>query len=258
MSVTNFVSYSNATNLMTAIGNKFKALAGAFIPKGSVTFANIPATPTSAELGYVYNITDPFTTDARFVEGAGNAYPAGTNIAIVDVGTAGSPDIKYDVMAGFIDVAAITAKIADVSAMIAAEFDTATNYAIGDMCVYQGDLYKFTSAHTAGAWASGDVAQTTVDDLIDALDARITALSGTVDNVEDMVCDNEFDGTQAYAIGDIVTHEKGLYKFKAAHTAGDPWSPSEVDAVSAVDLISSAEPDELTSAQETALIALLG
>lgn len=49
---------------------------------GSVAFANIPT------LGMVngdeYNITDDFTTDSRFIEGAGIQCKAGTNIAWVD------------------------------------------------------------------------------------------------------------------------------------------------------------------------------
>ncbi len=186
--MSNFVNYSNATDIMTAVGNKIKALAGAFIPKGSVLFSNIPSTPTASELGFVYNITDAFTTDARFVEGAGKDYPAGTNIAVVDVGGAGSPDIKYDVMAGFIDVATINAAIAAV-----------------------------------------------LSDIADA-----------------------FDATQAYAIDDIVTYQNVLYKFTSAHTANDPWDPTEVTTVKVEDLISSAEPNPLTTSEVNALIALLG
>lgn len=47
--------------------------------KGSITFAQIPTTGMAE--GDMYNITDDFTTDARFAEGAGIACPAGTNIA---------------------------------------------------------------------------------------------------------------------------------------------------------------------------------
>ena len=34
----------------------------------------------------------------------------------------------------------------------AADFSTSTAYAVGDYCVYQGDLYRFKTAHPAGAW----------------------------------------------------------------------------------------------------------
>ena len=36
-------------------------------------------------------------------------------------------------------------------------FSTSTNYSIGDLVSYNSVVYRFTSAHTAGAWAAGDV-----------------------------------------------------------------------------------------------------
>lgn len=55
---------------------------GGLIFKGSVAFASIPT--TGMVNGDMYNITDDFTTDSRFIEGAGKEYPAGTDIAYVD------------------------------------------------------------------------------------------------------------------------------------------------------------------------------
>ena len=46
-------------------------------------------------------MTDAFTTDSRFVEGAGKEYPASTNVVIVDTG---SSTYMFDVLAGFIDL----------------------------------------------------------------------------------------------------------------------------------------------------------
>ena len=46
------------------------------------------------------------------------------------------------------------------------------------------------------------------------------------------------------------------YKFKVDHAAG-AWDATEVDSVTVADLIQAAEPDSLTSAQITALLALL-
>ena len=47
--------------------------------KGSCAFASIPT--TGMEVGDMWNITDDFTTDNRFAEGAGISVKAGTNIA---------------------------------------------------------------------------------------------------------------------------------------------------------------------------------
>lgn len=52
---------------------------GALKYKGSVLFANIPATGMTE--GDMYNIEDDFTTDNRFQEGAGIEVAAGSNIA---------------------------------------------------------------------------------------------------------------------------------------------------------------------------------
>lgn len=51
---------------------------GALHWKNSIPFANIPT--TGMMVGDMYNITDSFTTDARFDEGAGVKCSAGTNI----------------------------------------------------------------------------------------------------------------------------------------------------------------------------------
>ena len=58
------------------------------------------------ESGWVYNVTDAFTTTAAFVEGTGHAYGAGTNVVCVD---AGSGSYKWDVLAGTIDLTELTA-----------------------------------------------------------------------------------------------------------------------------------------------------
>lgn len=84
----------------TEIDNKLSAT---FKPGGSVAFANLPAL-SAANLGKILNVTNSFTTTADFVEGAGKTYPAGTNVAIVDVGTSSSPSYKYDIQGSFFDL----------------------------------------------------------------------------------------------------------------------------------------------------------
>lgn len=81
------------------------AVVGALKPKGSTTFANLPAL-SAANLNSMYNISDSFTTTADFVEGAGVSYPAGTNVAIINTGTDQNPVYKYDAMPGAVDLSA--------------------------------------------------------------------------------------------------------------------------------------------------------
>lgn len=89
--------YQTSSQVETAINNK---IGSTYKAKGSVAFANLPSLTSSNE-GNVYNVTDAFTTTADFVEGAGNSYPAGTNVVIVN--TTGST-YKYDVLSGFVDL----------------------------------------------------------------------------------------------------------------------------------------------------------
>lgn len=81
------------------------AITGVYTPKGSIAFASLP-TAAAGNKGWVYNVSDAFTTTAAFVEGAGHSYGAGTNVVCVD---AGSGSYKWDVLAGTIDLTELTA-----------------------------------------------------------------------------------------------------------------------------------------------------
>lgn len=99
----------------TAINNKFNnyytkteadskiatAISSTYKPAGSTMFSFLPSAGADQE-GKVYNIIDEFTTTEDFVEGAGNQYPAGTNIVCIDSDDAGT--YKWDVLAGFVDL----------------------------------------------------------------------------------------------------------------------------------------------------------
>lgn len=75
------------------------AIASVYKPAGSSAFANLPPLSASFE-GYVFNITDDFTTTADFVEGAGKIYPAGTNIVCISTRNG----YKWDVLSGIVDL----------------------------------------------------------------------------------------------------------------------------------------------------------
>lgn len=86
-------SYYTKTEVDGLVGAVYK-------PAGSIAYASLP-TPSSTNLGYVYNVTDGFTTDSRFVEGSGKSYPSGTNVVIIN--TSGET-YKFDVLSGFVDL----------------------------------------------------------------------------------------------------------------------------------------------------------
>lgn len=53
-------------------------LQGTLLPMGTITFSQLNS--QSKKSGYMYNISDEFTTDNTFKEGAGYTFPAGTNV----------------------------------------------------------------------------------------------------------------------------------------------------------------------------------
>lgn len=69
----------------TYTDNQIAAKIGSvYKPVGSVNFADLPKTPSKAELGNVYNVNDAFDADARFVTAeVGKHFPAGTNVAVI-------------------------------------------------------------------------------------------------------------------------------------------------------------------------------
>lgn len=66
------------------------ASAGALVPAGTVAFEDLPDEP---KVGYMYNISNDFVTDSRFVEGTGVFYRSGANIYW-------TKDGQWDVMVG--------------------------------------------------------------------------------------------------------------------------------------------------------------
>lgn len=49
--------------------------------------------------GWVYNITNKFTTDANFIDGTGVEPLEGINIVVINVGTTQNPVLKFDLLA---------------------------------------------------------------------------------------------------------------------------------------------------------------
>lgn len=109
-SIANNIYSKSQTYSKTEVDNKVSAaLTAAIVPKGTMAYANLP-TPAKANLGYMYNVSNEFTTDARFVEGAGKKYDAGANVYVVAVTTDSSTEYKFDVFMGFVDLSGYQTK----------------------------------------------------------------------------------------------------------------------------------------------------
>lgn len=86
----------------TYTDNQIAAKIGAvYKPVGSVKFSELPLELTKAELGNVYNVTDAFEADVRFVTvEVGKNYPAGTNVAVIEE----NESYYFDALSGVIDL----------------------------------------------------------------------------------------------------------------------------------------------------------
>ena len=89
-----------------------QGLQGSLLPMGTITFSQLADQNPLA--GYMYNISDNFITDETFKEGAGNSYPAGTNVywtadgywdalaGVMVAGVKGSSETEY--RQGFVNI----------------------------------------------------------------------------------------------------------------------------------------------------------
>lgn len=78
-------------------------IASVYKPGGSKTESFFSAEPVESQLGYVYNTYNEFTTNNYFIEGPGNIYPAGSDVAVVAIQDGTNILYRYNVLAGFID-----------------------------------------------------------------------------------------------------------------------------------------------------------
>ncbi len=83
--------------------------------------------------------------------------------------------------------------------IIADEFSSSTAYAKGDYVIYNGVLYKFTAAHSAGAWTGSDASAVVVGDELDALNDDLDTLDNDLDlldaKVDSIIQESVFDVT---------------------------------------------------------------
>lgn len=219
--MSNFVNYADAIALITAIAEKFRSLSLCSF-KGSIPFAQLPATPSSSEAGFFWNISDDFTTDARFVEGAGKKYKAGENVGVVDLST-------YDAVTPAGNENPTTEGWYE---LVNGKYVLSTDTTVDSLKTY----YKYNPVFK-----------------LDCLGQFVD-----IDAILDIICSEKFDSTKAYVIGDVVRYtDDKLYKFKADHAAG-AWDATEVDEKDVVTLIKESEAEGLTQQQIDDLIALLG
>ena len=166
------------------------AISAVYKPAGSIAFASLP-TPGADNLGNVYNVTDEFTTDARFTEGAGKEYPAGTNVAVVE--TSNEPaTYKFDVMSGFVDLSGyLTTETASATYATKTELGNKVDKVTGSSLVQDTLITKLEGLADIKSVAAGElaisgagelgvtaIAQNKVTGLVDALAGKVNTEAG--------------------------------------------------------------------------------
>lgn len=106
------LSAETVESALAELLGKIQALPSSIVPKGTKAFAGLnPATDlAAANVGFMWNISDAFTTTADFAEGAGHSIPAGANVYVANVGTAETPSYKYDIFQGMYDLSGYALK----------------------------------------------------------------------------------------------------------------------------------------------------
>jgi hypothetical protein len=117
-------------------------------------------------------------------------------------------------MGNYYNKTQINNKVDQINANTAAAYSTSSQYNIGDYCLYNGALYRCTTAipsgeaWTAGHWTSVDIA----DDMRRVFDV-------TNDNVAEL-----YDSTKTYALGEFCIYQDNLYRCTTAITTAEAFN----------------------------------
>lgn len=224
----------NAENVEAAIAEllgKIQAIPSAIIPKGTRTFSQLaPATDLVAgNLGFMWNISDAFTTDSNFVEGSGKSVAAGSNVYVVNNGTTAEPSYKYDIFAGPIDLSgyALKSEMSVTDGEGANADKTTITLKTGTSATVlkshqdiSGKANKVTVGTGAGEATAGNFFGIGSDgDLVDsgskASDFATAAQGAKADSAVQSVAEGATNGTVAVDGTDVAVHGLGSAAYKA-------------------------------------------
>lgn len=200
---------------LTELLGKIQAIPSAIIPKGTRTFSQLaPSTDlAAANLGFMWNISDAFTTTSDFAEGAGKSVAAGSNVYVANVGTAAEPSYKYDIFAGPIDLSGYALKsemaVGDVSGDATKKEITLKSGLSQQVLVAHQDISgkaDIVSGGTAGNFAGLDANGNLVDSGSKASDFQA---AGNYKTTQSAVSDPTADGNAVAFIDSIEQNANG-------------------------------------------------
>lgn len=113
-------------------------------------------------------------------------------------------------------------ELIDCTVSASDEFSKLSTYNVGDYCIYQGVLYKCTTAiTTAGEWDATKWKATSID-------KELKEISSSTEN-KDVISD-KYDSSKTYAVGDYCIYNDTLYKCKTAVTSAEEFDSSKWEA----------------------------
>lgn len=173
-----------------------QAVASTYKVQGAKAFADLAT--VAKTVGYVYNVTDGFTTDETFVDGAGKEYPAGTNVVWTENG--------WDCLAGTYDLSGFA-----TSEQVATDIATAKGEVIGTEAdektastVYGAKAFATDASNTAKTTVIGQNTDAKEADTVYgakafATDAASTAKSDIIGTADDTAETMTLNGVKKYA-----------------------------------------------------------
>ena len=234
------LTYNPSTNKLTVSG-EVSATSYSGLPDGNTTTKGIVQLGTDADKAASGNHVHGNITNGGALQTTDVDIASGDKLVITDATDSNKvarASISFD---GSTDTQALTKK---------GTWETFNNYThpttAGNKHIpangATGNYLKYGGSSGTGAWAAPlttwPATATDTDTLPSTklIDDRFKANETNILSVEDMICDNEFDTTTAYSVGDIVTYNNSLYEFTSAHSAG-AWNSADVTEVSVVGII---------------------
>ena len=162
--------YEQARDISSSIG-------GGLIPKGTITFSELDSQQKIA--GFMYHITDSFTTDSTFRQGAGIFYPSGTNVYY-------TADGKWDCLAD------IEQTLNDLGVYSKTQVDTLLGAKANSNDVYtqsqiDSKLNEINGVVNQKANSNDVYSKTQVDTLLGAIQQQLTTMSKTIESLSNRV-----------------------------------------------------------------------
>ena len=249
------ITATSVVGALEELANSIASLPSAIVPKGTKAFSGLaPSTDlAAANVGFMWNISDAFTTTADFVEGAGHSIPAGANVYVANPS---ANTYKYDIFQGMYDLSGYKTKqtaVVDGDATTSGTgvtfVDSVTQDANGEITVHKKTVADVVASASGSGGSNGLMTAAQAEQLA----TLVAGFSGKADKDADAVDGNiaEFD-----ANGNPVDSGHALSEYKTKQTAvADSDATTSGNALTFVDSVTQNANGEITVHKKGVLVA---